>query len=325
MKLAVFGAGMIVQDFLTIVDELPEVEVASILGVEADRPTMTKLASQYHIPHIFTDVDEALADPAVDTAYVGLPNFLHYQFAKKALEAGKNVICEKPFVLKKSQAVELADLAKKQGKILVEAITNQYMANYAQIKQDLPKLGDIKVIECNYSQYSHRYDAFKAGKILPVFDPKKGGGALMDLNIYNIHFIVGLLGAPTGVHYFANIERGVDTSGVLVLDYPGTKVVSTAAKDCSAPVRSTIQGNAGNIAIEGPTNVLGGFTETLNDQSPVKVDERRYTHRMVDEFNTFAKMIADNDQEAAAKRMAHSLAVMDVVDAALADAGIQLG
>lgn len=325
MKLAIFGAGMIVKDFLTMLDRVPNVQLKAIMGVPADLATMEEMQAAHHIDEVYTDVAACLSEADIDTVYVALPNFLHYRFTKLALEAGKNVICEKPFVLTSTQAQELAALAEAKGLVLVEAITNQYLSNYAAIKQRMAALGDIKVIECNYSQYSHRYDAFQAGTILPAFDPKKGGGALMDLNIYNIHFVVGLMGAPLSVHYYANVERNIDTSGALVLNYPGTQVVCVAAKDCSAPVRSTIQGNRGSIQIAGPVNVLTGFTEELNDGTKETVDEKVDQHRMYEEFVAFEAMIADHDLAAAKQRMAHSLAVMNVVDAALADAGIKLG
>jgi len=325
MRLAIFGAGMIVKDFFTMIDDIPEIELAAIMGMPNDLETMQQLQADHKIEKIYTDVAECLADPTIDTVYVALPNFLHYKFAKMALEAGKNVICEKPFTLHADQLEELAALAKEKDLILVEAITNQYLTNYQDLKADLPKLGDLKVIECNYSQYSHRYDAFLAGKILPVFDPKKGGGALMDLNIYNIHFVVGLMGAPKAVHYYANVQRGVDTSGVLVLEYPETKVICIAAKDCSASVRSTVQGNKGSIVVNGPTNVLSDYDEQLNDQDSEHVDNKVHAHRMFEEFQAFRQMIDNHDMAAAEERMEHSLTVMNVVDSALVDAGIKLG
>jgi len=325
MRLAIFGAGMIVKDLFTMIDDIPEIELAAIMGTPSDLETMEQLQSEHKIGKIYTDAADCLADPAIDTVYVALPNFLHYKFAKMALEAGKNVICEKPFTLHADQLEELSALAKEKDLILVEAITNQYLTNYQALKADLPKLGDLKVIECNYSQYSHRYDAFLAGKILPVFDPKKGGGALMDLNIYNIHFVIGLMGEPQAVHYYANVQRGVDTSGILVLEYPETKVICIAAKDCSASVRSTIQGNKGSIVVNGPTNVLTDYDERLNDQDSQHVDEKVHSHRMFEEFQTFNKMIDSHDMKVSEEHMEHSLAVMKVVDAALDDAGIKLG
>lgn len=316
---------MIVKDFLTMIDNLPEIKLNAIMGVENDLPVMKQFQTEHHIKEIYTNVAECLQKADIDTVYVALPNFLHYKFAKLDLEAGKNVICEKPFTLNSQQLAELKDLAENKHLILVEDITNQYLTNYRELKQDLKQLGDVKVVECNYSQYSHRYDAFLAGKVLPVFDPKKGGGALMDLNIYNIHFVVGLLGAPSKVHYYANVERGVDTSGVLVLDYPETKVICIAAKDCTAEVTSTVQGNKGSIVVKGPTNVLDSYNKQLNGEDDIHVDKKVCQHRMYEEFQEFNKMIQDKDLTAAKSRMDHSVAVMKVVDTALADAHIKLG
>lgn len=78
----------------------------------------------------------------------------------------------------------------------------------------------------------------------------------MDLNIYNIHFIVGLFGVPKSVEYLANIQRDVDTSGILLLDYGDFKVLSIAAKDSGAPVTSTIEGENETIVVNGPANVM---------------------------------------------------------------------
>ena len=58
----------------------------------------------------------------------------------------------------------------------------------------------------------------------------------MDLNIYNIHYIVGLFGRPKNVEYYPNIERGIDTSGILVLDYDKFKCVCIGSKECKAPI-----------------------------------------------------------------------------------------
>jgi len=241
MKLAVLGAGKIVQDFATMVNDLPEIDIKAIFGQKQDLPVMKTLQQAAHIDAIYTDLDQCLASD-VSTVYIGLPNSLHFQFAKAALQAGKNVICEKPFTLNSEQLKELERLAKSNQLILLEAITNQYLVNYKQLKNDLQKLGDIKVVTCNYSQYSSRYDAFRKGTILPAFNPKLGGGALMDLNIYNIYFVIGLLGAPTDVHYLANVSHNIDTSGILTLNYPQTKVVSIGAKDVDAPVTTAIEG-----------------------------------------------------------------------------------
>ncbi|MFC6182239.1 Gfo/Idh/MocA family protein [Lactiplantibacillus daowaiensis] len=325
MRLGILGTGKIVTDFLTMVGDLPEIELAGILSAPRSVTKAQALQTKYGIAKVYTDYDLLLADASIDTVYVALPNALHYQFTKQALEQGKNVICEKPFTLDSTQLAELEKLALSQDVVLVEAITNQYLPNYQAIKQALPDLGSLKIIECNYSQYSSRYDQFKAGVVLPAFNPKLGGGALMDLNIYNIHFVVGLLGAPTSVHYAANVARDIDTSGVLTLTYPGVQVVCIGAKDCDAPVKSTIQGTDGSIVVNGPTNTVESYTEQVRGAASKTQQLNRHPHRMFAEFARFDRVIADHDMAFVKTQLAHSKQVMAVVDAALADAQLSLG
>lgn len=324
MKLGIVEAGMIVKDFLTMTPLLPEIELKAITGTPHGIDNMEKLQMQYGIDRVYTDIDECLANEEIDTIYVAVPNHLHFAFAKKALEAGKNVICEKPFTLNLAELEELAELAQTKQLFLLEAITNQYMMNYQKIKEAVPTLGEIKVVECNYSQYSSRYDAFKAGEVLPAFNPKFGGGALMDINIYNIHFVVGLLGAPSSVKYLANIEKDIDTSGVLILNYPDTKVICIGAKDSTATIRSTIQGTKGSVIVNGATNVLDNFD--IESKAGVKnFDFKQNSHRMYEEFKAFQQIIAEKDLKEATLRLQHSEEVLRVVEQALADAHIQLG
>lgn len=85
----------------------------------------------------------------------------------------------------------------------------------------------------------------------PVFDPACCGGALMDLNLYNVHFVVGLFGEPMLVSYHPNLYRnGIDTSGILLLEYPDFICQCTGAKDCAAPGSVQLIGDAGRILIE---------------------------------------------------------------------------
>lgn len=324
MKLLIAGVGFIVQDWLTITKDLKDVELVAIAGVEADKENMNKLQEKYSIREVYTDYDQALKEADVDTVYVGVPNFLHYSFVKKALNAGKNVICEKPFTVKYAEFEELKELALEKDLVLVEAITNQYLTNYKELKDKVKTLGSVRIVSMNYSQYSHRYDAFKEGKVLPVFDPKKGGGALMDLNIYNIHFIVGLFGQPKSVHYVANIQRNVDTSGMLILNYGNFKAVSIAAKDCVAPVTSMIEGEDGTIVVNGSANVMDSFDLYKGNEKTEHVDDKIYPHRMYEGFNEFARMIEKHDMTKTKKMLEHSDEVMQIVQKACDDAGLEL-
>ncbi|MEQ9764434.1 Gfo/Idh/MocA family protein [Streptococcus jiangjianxini] len=316
MKLALLGTGMIVKEVLPVLTEIEGISLKAIMSTPRSIETARDLAKTYDIPQASSDYDDILKNSDVDTVYVGLPNHLHYDYAKKALEAGKHVICEKPFTLRLAELEDLIALAEEKGLFLLEAITNQYLENFTYIKNELDQLGEIKIVTCNYSQYSSRYDAFKRGEIAPAFDPAKGGGALRDLNIYNIHFVVGLFGQPKRVEYLPNMERGVDTSGILVLDYGKFKAVCIGAKDCSADIKSTIQGNQGSMAVLGATNTMPEISLTLNGQEPKVMDHNSNHHRMYAEFVAFEDMLANGKVDQAKKALAHSLSVMTVLEAA---------
>ena len=311
MNLGIVGAGMIVKDFLSFSHELPEIKLEAIVARNIEN--LKNLQNTYNIKQIYTDLDECLSNPSIDTIYVAVPNNLHYSVAKKALEAGKNVICEKPFTLNYHETVELFELAESKNLILIEAITNQYLPNYLEIKENLSQIGNIRLVECNFSQLSSRYEAFKKGIIAPVFDKNQGGGVLGDLNIYNIHFVVGLFGAPKNSEYYPNIVREVDTSGILILEYDEFKVVCIAAKDTYNNSYANIQGDKGLIKVIGTLNEVPNYI-IKNNEVEMKVNKNIHKHRMYSEFKKFIDVINNKDFDFMQKQKEHSLAVMEIFD-----------
>ena len=225
MKVGIVGAGMIVHDFLTFAHEVTGMELVALCATPAEKEKIVEMCQANNIKAHYTNIDVMLEDSEVEVVYVAVPNHLHYEMCKKAILAGKHVICEKPFTSNLKELEELVALADTNKVIMVEAVSTQYLPNTLKIKELLPTLGQIKIVSANYSQYSSRYDAFKAGEVLPAFNPAMSGGALMDLNIYNINLVVALFGKPLNVNYEANIQRGIDTSGILTLDYDSFKYV----------------------------------------------------------------------------------------------------
>ena len=294
MKLGIIGSGMVVKDFLSFAHELSEIKLEAITARNIEN--LKELQNKYNIKNIYTDIDICLENKEIDTIYVAVPNYLHYTVAKKALEADKNVICEKPFTLKYDEAAELFEIAEGKGLILMEAITNQYQKNYLDIQDNIDNIGEIRLVECNFSQLSSRYEAFKNGIIAPVFDKSKGGGVLGDLNIYNIHFVVGLFGRSKKVHYLPNIVNDVDTSGILLLEYNNFKVVCIAAKDTFNNSYVNIQGDKGIIKVVGPTNEIPNYSIQTKDKL-IEKNNNIHSHRMFAEFKKFVEVINNKDFE----------------------------
>lgn len=321
MKLAIAGSGKIVQTLLPYLKEWGW-EPAAICATQRSAVKARELADAYGCPALYTDYPAMLSEAEADAVYLGVPNSLHAGMAKQALSAGWNVIVEKPMTSALWEAEELADLARERRLFLYEAITTIYQPDYAALKAQLHRVGTIKLVSCNFSQYSSRYDAFRRGEILPAFDPAKSGGTLMDLNLYNLHWLLGLFGAPEQVEYHANMERGIDTSGVLLLRYPGFQAVGIAAKDCAAPGQYIIQGTEGYLAQDTPANQCGEVTLHLNGGS----EETFHTptrHRMEMEFRAFAQQMQAGDLDSCYATLKHSLAVIRALTQARRFAGIR--
>ena len=141
------------------------------------------------------------------------------------------------------------------------------------MKEYIKELGQIKIIQCNFSQYSSRYDALLAGNITNVFDPTFCGGALVDINLYNIHFVMNAFGRPTNVNYFVNKhQNGIDTSGIAILQYDGFIAECVGAKDTRSKNMAQIQGEKGYLCVSSTSGVqevevyIGDKQETFNLQ-----------------------------------------------------------
>ena len=303
MKLGILGTGKIVREFLPWLAEHTPFTVQAICSTE--RSAELELLQW------------------VDVVYIAVPNLQHVRYARVALEAGKHVIVEKPLAPTAAQTEELVNLARHKKVFLFEAITTQYLENYAKIRELLPRIGTVKLVQCNFSQYSSRYDAFCAGDVQPAFDPACAGGALMDLGVYNVSYIVGLFGEPNQAKYTANIERGIDTSGILTMDYSGFKAVSIAAKDCAAPARYIIQGTKGYILQKSTANCCGGITFHPNEGKEEHYNLNGGRPRQAAEFEAFARALESGDQELCGRMQDTTIAVSRVLTVARRNAGIR--
>ena len=320
MRLGIIGCGTIVQEFLPKLIKLDGIEVVGIM--DAGNIEKTKEFAKENNILLCTNDFEELANSNIDTVYVAVPNFLHYDYCVKAMNKGLNVIVEKPFTSNYKQSKELIDIAKEKNVFLFEAITTLYLGNYLKIKEWLPLIGDIKIVQSQYSQYSRRYDAFKNGEILPVFDINKAGGALMDLGLYNIFYIVGLFNEPEEVYYYPNIERNIDTSGILIMDYKDFKAIALNAKDCKGVAYGMIQGTNGCIKSKISPNMIGKVILELNDGTKEEYDDGYDKERLIPEFNAFINAINNKNYDFCYEMLDKSLIVSKIQTKARMDCGI---
>ena len=314
MKIGIVGNGMIVGMFLENALRVAHAEIISICVRPQSLEKGTALAEKYSIPVIETDYDHFLSNPEMDAVYVGISNLVHYEYAKKALEAGKHVICEKPFTVNSKESKELAALAKEKHLFLWEAFIIPYLPSYPAVKEGVSKVGNIRLVQCNYSKISSRYTQYLSGTILPAFDPDLAGGALYDLNIYNLHLMASLFGKPNAAHYYPTKGyNGVDTSGIAILQYDNFTISCSAAKDSTGPCGFVIQGDQGTLIGEDSASTLAKiiFSDKTGDTVLAEFDGK---YKLSYELTEFIRQFETQDYASCCQMLEHSITVTEIVD-----------
>lgn len=315
MRIGIVGNGMIVNMFLQDGASVPNAEFTALCVRPQSLEKGMLVAKKFQIPLVETDYEAFLKNESFETVYLGISNSAHFAYAKKALEAGKHVIAEKPFTVNAAEAKELAALAKEKKLFLWEAFVIPYLPSYSVVKKAVQRVGKVKMVQCNFSQFSSRYNRYLKGEILPAFDPALAGGALYDLNIYNLHFTVGLFGIPKAAHYYPTLGyNGIDTSGIAILEYEDFQAVCCAAKDSASPCFFTIQGEAGTLRGEGSVSTLSKVAFQDRTSPEEILGEFEGGVRLSYELEEFVRQYHAQDLDSCYRMLDHSVAVAEVVD-----------
>lgn len=325
MKIGTIGTGFIVDTFMEAVSIVDDVEVVAVYSRSKEKAE--EFAGKYDVAKTYCSMDAMFADDEIDTIYVASPNSLHFPYSLKALQAKKNVICEKPFASTVEELDTLIAEAKKQNVFLWEAITNIYTPNLNIVKDSLKEVGEVRLVTCNFSQYSSRYAAYKNGECPNVFNPEYSGGSIMDINLYNIHLCMYLFGKPNTFKYYANIgENGIDTSGVMLFTYDNFVATLIGAKDSASANYACIQGDEGTIVIDGAStgvckHVRLSKTLSKTEQKEQSIGINQNQH-MSYELLAFETMLKQKDYETCHELLEYSRDVLTVIETARKDAGI---
>lgn len=320
IRLGTIGSGVIVHSILDNVKRTEGIELEAVYSRSQEKGNA--LAAKYGCGKVYTDMDAFLSDDDVNFVYIATPNLLHYEQAKRALLAGKGVILEKPFTTKLEHARELARIAREKHLFLVEAAPTSFLPNFAVLKEQLPKVGKIKLVMSNYSQYSSRYDAVLRGEKPAIFDPDYAGGCLMDINFYNVLLNILLFGKPDTAKYHANRFPGLsDTSGVMVMEYDGFVSTNAGAKDTWGVNFFQIEGEKGYIYIENGSNGISKV-RVVTKTSDETFNAQPETDRWYYEIQELTRLLLADDYANLDARLDKTLATVETMETSRKAAGI---
>ena len=140
-------------------------------------------AEEYQIPKVYEHIDDVFSDEAVDIIYISTPHNTHINYLRKALAAGKHVLCEKSITLNSEELEEAIALGEANHVILAEAMTIYHMPIYRKLKEISQKLGPLRLIQMNFGSYKE-YDMNNR-----FFNKELAGGAMLDIGVYALSFV----------------------------------------------------------------------------------------------------------------------------------------
>jgi predicted dehydrogenase len=192
IRVGLLGSGFMGKTHAQAWRQLENAKVVVVAGLPLD--SAAEVAASVH-SEVTTSLDEVIARDDVDAIDVCLPTSMHEEFAVKALNTGKHVLCEKPLALSLESADRILEAADKSGRILMVAqvvrFWPQYRAAYEIVRSG--ELGQLLAARVSRTSRRPNWGAW-------FNDPEMSGGALFDLHIHDLDYLVALWGKPRSVH-----------------------------------------------------------------------------------------------------------------------------
>ncbi|HFH9925517.1 TPA: Gfo/Idh/MocA family protein [Streptococcus suis] len=244
-KWATLGTGVIANELVQALQAMGG-NLYSVANRTYDKGV--EFAQKYGIEKVYPEIDDVFEDPEVDIIYISTPHNTHINYLRKALKAGKHVLCEKSITLNSEELAEAIQLAEENQVILAEAMTIFHMPIYRQLSEVVAsgKLGDLKMIQMNFGSYKE-YDMTNR-----FFNKNLAGGALLDIGVYALSFVRWFMTEkPNQVLSQVKLApTGVDEQvGILLSNDAGEMATIALTLHAKQPKRGTIAYDKGYIEL----------------------------------------------------------------------------
>ena len=236
-----------------------ESEIAEVVAVASrDAARADVYASQHNIPRAYGDYRALLDDPCVDAVYVSLPNALHAEWSIRALEAGKHVLCEKPFSRHPHEVERAFDTAARAERWLTEGLVSRHHPQTDRVVElvESGAVGGLRALSAAFSFNLTDPDNTR-------LRPELGGGALMDVGCYCVSSLRAIAGEPERVYAEQIIgPSGVDLRAVATLRFPNG-VLARVEVGMDMPFRHELEvvGSDGSLFLSDPWHPVAPVIE----------------------------------------------------------------
>jgi len=237
-----------------------------------DQARADAFAREWGIPRAYGSYEALLADPEIEAVYIPLPNTLHAEWSIKALEAGKHVLCEKPFSLHPEDVSAAFDVAEREGLLLSEAFMYRH---HPQAKKLVELVRDGAIGELRVVRAAFSYSLYDETNIRLRTEVE--GGALMDVGCYCVSGARLLAGEPEAVHGEAWYgPTGTDWLFAGVMRFPGN-VLATFECGTAATPRDELEaiGTEGSLFLDDPWHCVDPVIELRRDGDVERIEIAR--------------------------------------------------
>jgi predicted dehydrogenase len=265
--------------------------------------------------------EELVADPNVDAIYVATPHPAHHDNVILALNAGKPVLCEKPFAVNAPQAQAMVDAAARNSVALMEAMWARFLPHYAKVREIVASgiLGPILSVHADHGQ------RLADQGIARLIEPELAGGALLDLGIYPVSFAHMILGRPSQITSRAVMTgKGVDAQTSMIFDYDsGAQAVLTTTMIEQTPCRAVVAGLNGWLEIDRTFYNPAAMRVVLNDGTVTEYPNTYQGHGLREQAETFKQLVNSGKFQSEILTWKDTVDIMATVDTVRKQIGLK--
>jgi predicted dehydrogenase len=315
IRWGILATGGIAHTFATDLGLLSGAEAAEIVAVGSRTKSAAEaFGAEFGIPNRHGSYQDLVDDPEVDVVYVATPHPAHHAATLMCIEAGKAVLCEKPFTMNAAEAEEVIAAARARGTFVMEAMWPRFHPHMTRVREILAEgtLGEIVSVTAEHGHWFPRDPEHR------LFNRALGGSALLDLGIYGISFASMVLGPPARMTVVSDPAfTGVDAQTTVVFQYEGgQQAIATGNTYARTPKVAAINGTEARIEIAGPFLRPTTFRVIHRDGAILETfDEWHEGMGLRHEAAEVARCLREGLQESPIMPLDETLSIMKTVDA----------
>jgi len=262
IRWGIVGLGNIAQKFADDLKLLADGELTAVASRDIQKAN--RFGELNNAKYAFGSYQELFNCSEVDVVYIATPHTSHAELSIMAINAGRNVLCEKPMGINSGEVESMIASARKNKVFLMEALWSRFNPSIRKVKEliDGGIIGDIGYLNADFAFYA--LDRDEKGRLL---NPALAGGSLLDIGIYPIFLAYLILGFPEKILASSKIYKtGVDIQTSMIFEYPNAQAILYSGLTSNSEMKAEISGSEGTVYLTPRWHETQEYSVEKNDK-----------------------------------------------------------